>query len=270
MALIGPIVALLFALAAPAAADQIALDSFGYLNNNESAAIIGQEEAQDLLNVDVTPNGKSIKKRSGYGLYKTLASGQAIHGAHHFYDASGNDVQVWGSSTSLWGIVADGTPTQLVSSATLNATWDCADSQGYAYCADSSRNALIRTNGQTITWSTATLGTMVTVTPLRLVIAGVNANVSTLYFSEANNFLNFTTGITAREAQSSVFQRYVQCEREAADLLRPLFDRSSPERIAAQLIHLLPPEDHEAAEIAAQVLKLANQLRGRDHDRWFD
>jgi len=73
-------------------------------------------------------------------------------------------------------------------------------------------------------------------------------------------------GITAREARSSVFQRLVQCEREAADLLRPLIDRSSPERIAAQLAHLLPPEDHEAAEIAARFLKLPSQLRGRDHE----
>lgn len=74
-------------------------------------------------------------------------------------------------------------------------------------------------------------------------------------------------GITAREARSSVFHRYVQCEREAADLLRPMLDRSLPESIAAQLAHLLPPENREAAEIVAQVLKLASHLRGRGHDR---
>lgn len=75
------------------------------------------------------------------------------------------------------------------------------------------------------------------------------------------------TGIAAREAQSSVLGRYVQCEREAAALLRPLLDRSSPEVIAARLARLLPPEDREAAEIAAQVLKLASHLRGHGNDR---
>lgn len=180
-----------------AAADTKALDGFGYLNTNESAAIIDDSDSQDMVNVDVTPNGKSIKKRSGYGLYKTLSGSSALHGGYHFYDSSGNDVQIWASSTSLWGIVGDGTPTQLVSTTTAGSTWDCADSAGFAYCANTSRNVLLRTSGSSIVWSTATLGTMVTMTPLRLVVAGVSGNANTLYFSEANNFLNFTVGLTA-------------------------------------------------------------------------
>ncbi len=175
-------------------ADQLISEQFDYLNNNESPVIIAASKAQDLLNVDITPGGLSVKKRAGYGLYKTLATSQAIHGGHHFFDASGNDVQVWGSSTSLWGMVNDATPTQLVSSGTLNATWDCADSQGFAYCVNTSRNALIRTNGATITWFSSPLGTMAAITPDRLLIAGVAANTSTLYFSEAANFSNFVVG----------------------------------------------------------------------------
>lgn len=180
----------------PAYAEQKVISQFLGLNNNESSAIIGDNEAQDLLNVDITPNGKSVKKRQGYGLYKALGTAQAIHGGHHFYNSGGSDVQVWGSSTSLYGITSDATPVQIVSSATLNTTWDCTDIQGFAYCATAGRDLLLKTDGATITqWMTSPLGTMVTSTPDRLVVAGVSGARNSLYFSQANTFNNFTTGI---------------------------------------------------------------------------
>lgn len=179
-------------LATPCVADQVAVSSFKYLNSNENSTIINNTEAQDLLNVDISPGGKSIKKRPGYGLYKTLSTSQALHGGYHFFDATGNDVQVWGSSTSLYGIVADAAPTQLISSATLNSTWDCADTQGFAYCVTSNRDALIKTNGATQVWSTAVLGTIIEATPDRLAIAGVSGNLNTIYFSASNVFTNYT------------------------------------------------------------------------------
>lgn len=179
-----------------AIADQIAVSTFKGLNSNENALIIDPAYAQDELNVNITPGGKSVQKGAGYGLYKTLYSSnlQGIHGGSHFFDATGNDVQVWGSSTSLYGIVADAAPAQLVSSATLNATWDCADTQGFGYCVDSSRDALIKTNGATITWYSSVLGTMVEATPDRLVVAGVSGNTNTLYISGSNAFTTFTAG----------------------------------------------------------------------------
>lgn len=183
----------LIALSANAFAEQIAVNQFTGLNNNENSTIIGPEFAQDLLNVDVTPGGKSFKKRSGYGLYQDIDVG-SLHGGHHFFDSTGNDVQVWGSSVSLKGIVADAAAITLVSSATVSATWDCTDIQGSAYCVNSSRNALIKTNGATMTWYTSPLGTIVEATPDRLIVAGVAAAPSSLYVSESNNFTNFTVG----------------------------------------------------------------------------
>jgi hypothetical protein len=192
--------ALAVAVTVHAEPGQIASQKFGGLNNNDSPAVIDDSQAQDLLNVDITPGGKSVKKRSGFGIYKTLTGSTGIHGGIHFFDSSGNDVQVWGSSTSLWGTVGDATPVQLVSSATLNATWDCADTQGFAYCVDSSRDALIKTNGTTMTWYAAPLGTMVTVTPERLLVSGVASNPSRIYYSAANNFTNFTVGINVSDS----------------------------------------------------------------------
>lgn len=187
---------LLGLLTTSAYAEQVAISQFRYLNNNDNSLTIDPNVAQDLLNVDIRPGGRSIKKREGYGLYKDLGTGQGIHGGHHFFDSTGNDVQVWGSSTSLYGIVADATPTQLVSSATLNATWDCADTQGNAYCVNSSRDMYARTAGASIFRYGSPLGTMVEITPTRAVVSGVSGSPNTLYFSESANFINFTTGIT--------------------------------------------------------------------------
>lgn len=185
-------------------ADQIGISSFKYLNSNENAAIIDDSEAQDILNVDITAGGKSVKKRQGYGLYKDLGTDQGIHGGHHFFDSTGNDVTIWGSSTSLYGIVSDGTPTQLLSSSTINSTWDCADTQGQAYCVNSSRDALIKTAGTNMTWYSTPLGTMVEVTPDRLVISGVAASPNTLFVSGSNDFTNFTTGANTTDPFTEV------------------------------------------------------------------
>ena len=187
-------------LAAVAYGEQIALSEFGLLNNNESSVIIDQSQAQDLLNVDLSKTGRSVMKRKGYGLYKTLSTSKAVHGGHAFFDANGNRCQVWGSSTSLWGIVSDAAPTKLISSATLNATWDCADTQGFAYCTSSSRDGLIKTNATTVTLGAGPWGTMVDVTPDRLVMAGLSAAPNSLYVSKANDFQNFTVGNTDPDA----------------------------------------------------------------------
>lgn len=179
-----------------ATASEIAVSKFKYLNSNESSVIIDQEDAQDILNCDVTAGGKSVKKRPGYGLYKTaFTPSTGVHGGYHFFDATGNDVQVWGSSVSVKGIVNDGTPTTIVSSMTVNATLDCADTQGSAYCVSSSHDFYIRTNGATLTnWYLTPAGTMVEATPDRIVVAGVQATPNTLFISQANTFTNFTPG----------------------------------------------------------------------------
>lgn len=191
-------------LASSALGDNVSSARFKGLNSNENSVIIDPSEAADLLNVDVSPGGGSILKRDGYGLYRNVPTFKAMHGGYHFFDSSGNDVQIWGSSTSLYGIVADATPTQLISSATLNSTWDCADTQQNAYCVNSNRDMYLQTNGTTKTWYTAPLGTMVESTPDRVVVAGVSGAQNTLYVSQSNTFTNFTTGVNATDAFTEV------------------------------------------------------------------
>lgn len=158
------------------------------------------EEAQDLLNINITPGGRSVYKREGYGLHKTLSiSTAAVHGAHYFQDTSGSDIQLWASDRWINATVNGASPVQ-VATITVNATMQCTDSVGFAYCLTSSRDAAVRTSGTTGTTSfqsTIPFGTMVTNSPDRLLVAGVANNESTLYFSAANTFTNFTIGINS-------------------------------------------------------------------------
>lgn len=196
---------LILSLLAPAVlADQVSSFKFRGVNLNENATTIDPSDSQDALNVDVQPGGMSVTKRDGYGLYKALATAKPVHGGHHLFDSTGNDVQIWGSSTSLYGITADATPVQLISSATLNSIWDCTDTQGSAYCVNSNRNAFVKTDGATMTWYASPLGTMVETTPTRVIVAGVSGTPNTLYVSQDGTFTNFTTGLLTADPFTKV------------------------------------------------------------------
>src|SRR5574343_12612 len=56
---------------------------FGNLNNTDSSFVIPSDKAQDLLNVDITPGGKSVKRRKGYSLFSNLTvTTSAVHGVY--------------------------------------------------------------------------------------------------------------------------------------------------------------------------------------------
>lgn len=193
LAFLGPIRAL--------ADNGVLINNFGSgLNTQDNSAEISPSSAQDLLNVNLQPGGASVFKRDGYGLFQSLpiaCSTCAVHGGYHFQQVGGNDVQLWGNDTELAASVNDATFVKLATG-TVSATWQCADSQGFAYCLDSTRDTPIKTDGSAAntTFQTAIpLGTMVTFTPLQLVVAGVSGNESTLYISGQNTFTTFTIGV---------------------------------------------------------------------------
>lgn len=198
------LVSALMALLGPrwAFAGDIVIGSFQGLNTQDNPVALEDGEAQDLLNIGITPGGKSVYKREGYGLHKTLSySTSAVHGLHYFQDLSGSDIQLYGHDAYLAASVNGASPVD-IATGTTNATWQCTDNSGYAYCLNSSRNTPVRTSGTT---GTSTyqggipLGTMVTNTPDRLVVAGVSGAESSLYFSQANTFTNFTIGINSAD-----------------------------------------------------------------------
>lgn len=174
---------------------------FSGLNNTDSSLVIPSGAAQDLLNVDITPGGKSFKKRKGYATAYTLGiSTSPVHGVHNFYDSNGSIVELFGNDRRLTGSVNGGSPSVIISTATFGATWQCVDSQGFAYCANSLRDALYKTNGVTFSnLSVTSTGTMVAVTPERLVTAGFSSSPNRIDFSKANDFTTWTIGAQATD-----------------------------------------------------------------------
>ena len=170
---------------------------FGTLNNADDPLVLGDNEAQDLLNVEITDQGKAVLKRKGLGLAFTLPiSTSPTHGIYSFYDSAGNDVSLFFNDAYLSGSVNGAAITTIFSTGTVAATWDCTDSLGYAYCSSTARDPIIKTNGVTYTQllPMTSIGTMVTATAERLVTAGFSAAPSQINFSGANDFTNWTLG----------------------------------------------------------------------------
>jgi hypothetical protein len=170
---------------------------FGTLNNTDNPFAIPANKAQDLLNVDITPDGKSVKKREGYGVAHTLTiTTSPVHGVYDFFDAGGNEISLYFNDRYLSASSNGGSPAVIFSTGSNGATYQCVDSQGFAYCLNTARTSLFRTNGvigQVITTVNST-GTMVAVTPERLVTAGFEEAPNRIDFSKANDFTVWTVG----------------------------------------------------------------------------
>lgn len=171
---------------------------FSGLNNRDNSYAISANQAQDLLNVDLTPGGKSVRTRSGYGLaYTTAITTSAIHGVYDFFDASGNEVSLFGNDTRLSSIVGGGTtPTVLFTNGTKDATYQCTDYLGNAYCVDSSRDKLIKTDGVTYSALSGIISTGTTVASCvtRLAMGGFSDAPSRIDFSADTDFTTWGTG----------------------------------------------------------------------------
>lgn len=169
---------------------------FGTLNDADNSLIIPANMAQDLLNVDISPDGKSVSKRKGYGLAFSLTEATSpTHGIYNFYDTNGNDVSLFFHDVYMESSISGGSTSVLFSTGTTGATWDCADSDGYAYCVNDEGDELIKVAGDSYTSiGLASTGTMVTMTPTRLAMAGFSDNPERVWFSEEVDLASWTVG----------------------------------------------------------------------------
>lgn len=116
---------------------------------------------------------------------------------YHFQQTSGSDVQLAGSDINLYASVSDSAFVK-IATGTNASTWQCTDSQGFAYCLTSSRDTAVKTDGSvsgTTYQAGIPLGTMATFSPIQLIVAGVSTNESTIYVSQQNAFTTFTIGV---------------------------------------------------------------------------
>lgn len=182
-----------------AASASLGVNSFSGLDTADPSNALQPSQSPDLLNVRLQPGGRSVYKRDGFGLFQTINSTYTTHGVHggyHFQQTGGSDVQLWASSSTIYGIVADANSVA-IATITVDATLQCTDNLGFAYCVTSANDTPIKTDGSlanTTFQPTIPAGSMIASTPLQLVVAGVAANLSTVYVSANNNFTNFTVG----------------------------------------------------------------------------
>ena len=182
---------------ANAAEGREVIGPFGGLNNSESSYVINPEQASDLLNVDLSDGAKSIKKRKGYGTAFTLSDATSpVHGTYFFYDTDGSDVVLAFNGRHVNRSISGAAPSVIYTSATNNATWQCIDAEGFAYCANTGRDAIFKIDASAISKLSGftSTGTMVAVTPERLVQAGFSLTPNRIDFSKSNDFATWAVG----------------------------------------------------------------------------
>lgn len=170
---------------------------FGTLNNRDSSYAIGADKAQDLLNVNITEGGKSVVKRKGYGTAFTLSvTTSPVHGVYTFFDSNGNTIDLYFNDTRMSASVSGASPTVVFSTGPVGATYQCTDSLGFAYCANTSRTTLVKTNGVTYSniSSVSSTGTMVATCVTRLAMAGFASTPSRIDFSADSDFTTWGSG----------------------------------------------------------------------------
>jgi len=166
-------------------ADQEVIGPFGGLNNTDNSFIIPANQSQDLLNVDLSDGAKSIKKRKGYATAFTLSNTVSpLHGIYTFYDSNGATVDLFFNGQNMNVSVSGTTPVVYFSTGPSGATYQCVDSAGFAYCANTSRANIIKVNSSTYTMLTGftSTGTMLAQTPERLVQSGFSTDPNAILF----------------------------------------------------------------------------------------
>lgn len=200
---------------------------FGTLNNFDNPITLDSGKAQDLLNIDIDPGGRSVKKRKGYGeAFALNVTTSATHGSYIFFDTSGNEVILVFNDREMSSSINGAQFDVLFRDGPDGATYDCVDSVGLAYCLDTSRTQIIRTDGATFTTlnNVNSTGTMVALTPDRLVMAGFapGDGPSRIDFSKS---ADFTTWLPPFSAGSDPNQITVTAPGAAVQHIAYAFNR---------------------------------------------
>lgn len=192
-----------FLLAAPLWAEQqnVGGPPWKGLHDSDASLLINDNEAQDLLNVDITLGGLGVKKRSGYSQAFTLAISTAgVRGGYYFRDANGSDNLIFANDRRIYKSVNGSAFSTIVTTDTAGSYYDFSDSQGKLWRTTSNRDELLSYDGTTVVYyPTLPKGKQNEILPDRFVITGTT-NTNTLYFSAQANFTNFTLGIEESDA----------------------------------------------------------------------
>lgn len=195
---------------------------WGGLNRSAGASepsasfLIGDNEAQDLSNIDIGTNGEWINKRSPWAIYTTMPVSTApVKGIHYFRSALGYDTLIVANDKNVYAgidlaatiglqFTYNFTFSAIITTDSAGSFYDFEDSNGTLWRADSGRDQIFSYDGAAVTYYPALpKGKQIEILPDRLVIAG-STNTTTIYFSAAGNFSDFTTGILDSSAFTEV------------------------------------------------------------------
>src|SRR3989304_4566328 len=118
------------------------------LHDGDTSILIDDNEAQSILNVDITDTGFGVTKRAGYSSFKTVSTSTwGIRGLYYFRNANAEDTIVAAHNTSLFKSVNGAAFSSFYTTGTAGAYYDCTESNGTLYCLDSSNDPLVTYNG---------------------------------------------------------------------------------------------------------------------------
>lgn len=166
------------------------------LNNADASLQIADNEAQDLLNVDITDNGYGIRKRSGYAQFLTVGlSTHGDRGSHYFRDASGNDTLVFCNERDCSESVNSGAFSAFITTDTSGSYYDWTDANGSAWRATNNRDEICSYDGTALTYyPSLPKGDQIEFMPDRGAISGTSANPNRITYSKKTDFTNYTVG----------------------------------------------------------------------------
>lgn len=166
------------------------------LNNVDASIVVGDTEAQDLLNVDIALNGYGIKKRSGFAQYLTIGcSSCGVRGGYYFNDAGGVNEIIHANNASVFKSTTSLAYSAFITTDTVDSYYDFVDSNGFLWRANNNRDEICRYNGTDLTYyPTHPKGNQIEFTPDRLVISGTTANPNRIHFSATADPTTFTPG----------------------------------------------------------------------------
>lgn len=138
----------------------------------------------------------TLKRRQGYAPYTSspCSGAQSVRGLWPFYGSDGSQYLIILSSNTMFSSKGDGACTAITGLTNINSTaqMSCAQALGYLWCADGVDQPFRTNVTSTDTLTQAPLGKYIGAFRNRIVIAGVQGNLTNEYLSGELNGLDWT------------------------------------------------------------------------------
>lgn len=171
---------------------------FRGLNDSDPSVTLADGEAQSLLNAEVSKDGNSVSKRSGYSLIDTMAVAPTtapIHGSILFRSPSGANIEVYASNKFVYKSENSGAFSAFITTATVGAKWSFCDTSGKIYGFNDQHDEPFSYDGTTVIYYPGMpKASVCAMTPDRMLLAGTTDQPNRLYFSGQGDYTNFTLG----------------------------------------------------------------------------